>query len=135
MKILVISHGDFAAGIASTLTNFFGVENVYSACVTQEEGTASLIEKSRKFLEQWGDEQVVVCSDLKGGSANQAALAFLERENTFLISGMNLSLLLQLAMEGADVTTERIDEMIADAKEDMVLINSLGLGQMDEDDE
>lgn len=85
MKLLLISHGDFAAGITSTLRN-------------------------------------------------QAALPFLGRENTFLISGMNLSLLLQLAME-SEVTEEGIREMIATAKEDMAFINDMSLGKMDEDDE
>lgn len=40
MKLLIISHGDFAAGITSTLKTFFQIENVYSACVTQEGGPA-----------------------------------------------------------------------------------------------
>lgn len=134
MKLLLISHGDFAAGICSTLKNFFGVENVYSACVTQERGTADLMDKAQEYLDSWGGEQVVICSDLKGGSANQAAIPLLERPDTFLISGMNLSLLLQIAMEG-EVTTESIHEMIEAAKEDMALINELSLGGLDEDDE
>lgn len=134
MKLLLISHGDFAAGICSTLKNFFGVENVYSACVTQERGTADLMDKAQEYLDSWGGEQVVICSDLKGGSANQAAIPLLERSDTFLISGMNLSLLLQIAMEG-EVTTESIHEMIEAAKEDMALINELSLGGLDEDDE
>ena len=134
MKLLIISHGDFAAGITSTLKTFFQIENVYSACVTQEGGTGDLLEKVHGYLDQWGDELVVICSDLKGGSANQAVLPLLERPNTFLISGMNLSLLLQLGME-TEVTAEGIREMLEAAKEDMTFINDMALGQMDEDDE
>lgn len=134
MKLLIISHGDFAAGIASTLKTFFQIENVYSACVTQEGGTGDLLDKVHGYLDQWGDELVVICSDLKGGSANQAVLPLLERPNTFLISGMNLSLLLQLGME-PEVTAEGIREMLEAAKEDMTFINDMALGQMDEDDE
>lgn len=134
MKLLIISHGDFAAGITSTLKTFFQIENVYSACVTQEGGTGDLLDKVHGYLDQWGDELVVICSDLKGGSANQALLPLLERPNTFLISGMNLSLLLQLGME-PEVTAEGIREMLEAAKEDMTFINDMALGQMDEDDE
>lgn len=133
MKVLVISHGDFAAGICSTLTKFFGATNVYSACVTQERGTADLLEKAQEFLDNWGGEQVVICSDLKGGSANQAALTLLQRPDTYLISGMNLSLLLQLVMEES-VTAEKIQEMIEEAKEDMGLVSVQAVA-MDEDDE
>ena len=134
MKLLIISHGDFAVGITSTLKTFFQIENVYSACVTQEGGTGDLLDKVHGYLDQWGDELVVICSDLKGGSANQAVLPLLERPNTFLISGMNLSLLLQLGME-PEVTAEGIREMLEAAKEDMTFINDMALGQMDEDDE
>ena len=134
MKLLIISHGDFAAGITSTLKTFFQIENVYSACVTQEGGTGDLLDKVHGYLDQWGDELVVICSDLKGGSANQAVLPLLERPNTFLISGMNLSLLLQLGME-PEVTAEGIREMLEAAKEDMTFINDMALGQMDEGDE
>ena len=134
MKLLIISHGDFAAGITSTLKTFFQIENVYSACVTQEGGTGDLLDKVHGYLDQWGDELVVICSDLKGGSANQVVLPLLERPNTFLISGMNLSLLLQLGME-PEVTAEGIREMLEAAKEDMTFINDMALGQMDEDDE
>ena len=73
MKILIISHGDFAAGMCSTLRTFFGADNVYSACVTPEGGTNDMMEVARRYLEEWGEEQVVICSDLKCGSANQTA--------------------------------------------------------------
>jgi mannose/fructose-specific phosphotransferase system component IIA len=134
MKILLVSHGDFAAGLCSTLTNFFGASNVYSACVTKENGTADLIAAADKYLEEWVGEQVVICSDIKGGSANQSVFPYTQRDNVFVISGMNLSLVLQLSMED-EVTSESIKEMMESAKEDMVLINELNLGAMDEDDE
>ena len=102
--------------------------------MTQEDGTGELLDKVRAYLDQWGHALGVICSDLKGGSANQAVLPLLERPNTFLISGMNLSLLLQLGME-PEVTAEGIREMLEAAKEDMTFINDMALGQMDEDDE
>jgi mannose/fructose-specific phosphotransferase system component IIA len=134
MKILLVSHGDFAAGLCSTLTNFFGASNVYSACVTKENGTADLIAAADKYLDEWGGEQVVICSDIKGGSANQSVFPYIQRDNVFVVSGMNLSLVLQLSMED-EVTSESIKEIMESAKEDMVLINELNIGAMDEDDE
>ena len=53
MKILIISHGDFAAGMCSTLRTFFGADNVYSACVTPEGGTNDMMEVARRYLEEW----------------------------------------------------------------------------------
>ena len=133
MKLLLVSHGDFAAGLCSTMQNFFGAENVYSACVTLENGTADLLAAAQKYLDQWGDEQVVICSDLKSGSANQTVFPLIARPNTFLVSGLNLSLILQLQME-EEITAESLQEMIDLARQDMVLMNTLVL-EDDEDDE
>lgn len=134
MKILLVSHGDLAQGLCNTVQNFFGADNVYWAGVTQESGTADLIKKTQSYMEQWGEEQVVICSDLKGGSANQAVLSWLERPNTYLISGMNLSLVLQLQMEQS-VDESTIHDMMTEAKEDMVLVNEVIRGQKDDEDE
>lgn len=134
MKILLVSHGDLAAGLCSTARNFFGAENVYSACVTLENGVADLKKALDSYLEQWGDEQVVICSDIKSGSANQTAFPYIDRPNTFLVSGMNLPLILQMHLED-EVTRESLHEMMEQAKEDIVLINDLNLSTTDEDDE
>ena len=134
MKILLVSHGDLAAGMCSTLKQFFGAESVYSACVTQEGGTEDMLCAARKYLEEWDGEQVVICSDLKCGSANQTAFPLIARPDTFLITGINLSLLLQLQMEDC-VTPESLQEMIENAKEDLVLMNALALDAADDEDE
>lgn len=134
MKILIISHGDLAAGMCSTLKNFFGAENVYSACVTQEGGTNDMMAAAQSYLDSWGSEQVVICSDLKCGSANQTAYPLITRPDTFLVTGMNLSLLLQLQMEDS-VTAESLQELIDNAKDDLVLMNTLALSAADDEDE
>lgn len=133
MKLLLVSHGDFAAGLRSTMRDFFGAENVYSACVTLENGTSDLLQTVQRFLADWGDEQVVICSDLKSGSANQTVYPLIARPNTFLVSGLNLSLILQLQMEES-VTAESLQEMIDLARQDMVLMNTISL-VTDEGDE
>lgn len=133
MKILLVSHGPFAEGMCRTLREFFGAQNVYAASVSQEDGTESLKKAVEGYWKEWGDEQVVICSDVKSGSANQTMMLYYERPNTFLISGMNLSLVLQLMMED-EVTADDLHEMIASAKEDMMLINDISFAQ-DEDDE
>ena len=134
MKVILVSHGDFAAGLCSTLTNFFGAQNVYSACVSLETGAESLHSAVKGYLEQWGDEEkVVICSDIKGGSANQNAFQYLDRPNTFLVSGMNLSLCLQLMLKD-DITIEELRDIVAEAKNDMVILNDEVVATPDDDE-
>ena len=137
MKILLISHGDFAKGLASTATTFFGATSIYTACVTQERGVEDLKDKVNAYLAEWGDEQVVICSDLKGGSANQTAVQnWLSRPNTFIVSGTNLAVVLQLVVE-PEVTEEKLREILELAKQDVCLVNDLfkNAPAQDEEDE
>lgn len=134
MKVLLVSHGDFAEGMCSALTQFFGAKNIYTACVSLENGTEGLHQTVQSYFKHWGDdEQVVICSDLMGGSANQSVYPYLSRPNTFLVSGMNLSLVLQLMFK-SEITMDDLKEMINLAKNDLVLMNEWSVS-MSEDDE
>ena len=72
--------------------------------------------------------------DLKCGSANQTAYPLIARPNTFLVAGVNLSVLLQLQMED-HVTVESLQEILDNAREDLVLMNTLVLDADCEEDE
>lgn len=124
MKILLVSHGEFAHGMCRTARAFLGVDNVYDACVTEDGGTKALLDRVNGFLRAWGDEQVVICSDLRGGSANQAVLPLVKRPNTYIISGANFALLLQLAVK-QKVTVELLREMVKEAQDDLELMNEI----------
>ena len=134
MKILLVSHGDLAQGLCNTAQKFFGASNIYYANVDLETGTTGLIEKVNKYLDEWKDEQVVVCSDLKGGSANQTVAQLLANHEFFLVSGMNLALILQLIM-CQEVDEDSLKNMIEEAKNDLVLVNDLLNNIHSDDDE
>ncbi len=134
MKVLLVSHGSIAQGFCDTAKDFFGAQEVYYANVDLETGTKGLIEKVDSFLNEWNDELVVVCSDLKGGSANQTMMQYVNRPNVYLVSGMNLSLILQLVLV-PEITRDALVEMIEAAKSDLVLVNEAMSNVFDEDDE
>lgn len=134
MKILLVSHGDLAQGLCATAQKFFGASNIYHANVDLETGTTGLIEKVNNYLNEWKDEQVVVCSDLKGGSANQTVAQMLADHEFFLVSGMNLALVLQLIM-CPEVSADSLKEMIKEAQNDLVFVNELLSSASSDDDE
>lgn len=134
MKVLLVSHGSIAQGFCDTAKDFFGAQEIYYANVDLETGTKGLVEKVDSFLNEWKDELVVVCSDLKGGSANQTMMQYVNRPNVYLVSGMNLSLILQLVLV-PEITRDALVEMIEAAKSDLVFVNEAMSNIFDEDDE
>ena len=68
------------------------------------------------------NEQVVMLSDIYGGSVNQIMYLCLTRPNTFLITGINLALVLQLLMETEPLSLERLKEIVQESREALMLV-------------
>ena len=104
-KILIITHSTYAEGIANAIKFFkYDIDNVYyiNAYVEDQEFEKALIVK----LNEIGTEDLIVLSDLLGGSVNQVALKLMNEYKYKLITGVNLPLVLD---SGKWETNELID--------------------------
>lgn len=123
MKILVVSHGAFAQGLVETVVDFFGGREIYHANVDLHTGNRDLIEKITEYIDNWDKQQILILTVLKGGSSTQSVLPFLERENVTIITGINLSVILQLSLLTNDhVSREELSMIIEEAKKDMSVL-------------
>ena len=99
LKIFISSHGHFASGIKSSVEILMGPNpriTVFDAYVNQD----SVQEHLDAFYETVEpDDQVLLLSDLYGGSVNQVMYTYLTKPNTTLIAGVNLALVLELAVK------------------------------------
>ena len=69
------------------------------------------------FYETVGPEdEVLLCSDLYGGSVNQAMFTYLDHPNTRLVSGVNMSFMMNVLSEDT-LSDERLDEIIEESRE------------------
>lgn len=126
-KHLIISHGGFAKGIQNTLDLFLGNDNPFEAISAYMDDT-SVEDQIEAFMSTINDEdELIVLSDLMGGSVNQKMIPYLKREKTFIIAGFNFPLLLQLSVMPTDepLTIEVIHSLIENSKEAMVLVNEV----------
>jgi len=82
------------------------------------------------------EDEVVVLTDLMAGSVNQKFFKYRTRPHTHIVSGMNLPLAFQIAMEpqGEYITEERMKEMIEAAREEMKYINEIADDEDEEDE-
>ena len=80
-KLLLISHGQVANGFKDTLKLFLGDDHPFAAICAYGEGCPDVDEELDKFISgvNEGDE-VLICSDIFGGSVNQKVLPLLSRE-------------------------------------------------------
>lgn len=137
-KLLLISHGQVANGFKDTLKLFLGDDHPFAAICAYGEGCPDVDEELDKFISgvNEGDE-VLICSDIFGGSVNQKVLPLLSREKTYIIAGMNLAMLLQIGTYPDDeALSDEVCRGFASAgMEAVVYVNDAMNSEVDEFDE
>ena len=115
LKIFISSHGHFASGIKSSVEILMGPNpriTVFDAYINQE----SVQENLDAFYETVGeDDKVLLLSDLYGGSVNQVMYTYLTRPNTRLVAGVNLALVLELAVR-EEVSDAELEELVEQSR-------------------
>lgn len=120
-KIVIGSHGTMAQGIQSTLELFAGTELDITYMSAYVEGQLPIETQIEQFMATLTpDDQVIIFTDLFGGSVNQKfALATEGRANTYLIAGFNLPLIVELALAGDNLTPQQVAAAIKTAQQAM----------------
>lgn len=117
-RILCMSHGPLAKGMVETAQIIVGqVSHLNSICayVDGNNDIESLIDE---YIEKNQEEELVVVTDIFGGSINNAWLNRVqEQKNIFLIAGMNLSFLIELLMKINNGGNKDVEKSITEAME------------------
>ena len=132
--ILIATHGLLASGARSTMQFLIGnVDNVdyITAYVDGQKPINEQIEEYFAKIPQ-GDE-VVIFTDIKGGSVHTALSKLAVLDNVMVFSGMNMGLVLDAVMKGLNGKLElaEANDLIEVAKDGMTVMN----GMTSEDDE
>ena len=122
-QILISTHGKMASGIRYTLELVVGKMDVITtidAYVNPEDDVEKMLEE---YFSVHEEERIIAFTDLRGGSVNQKLMQYAARPGVTLITGMNLPVLLQVALAGEDVTDEDIDGYVRAAREELQVIS------------
>ena len=115
VKIFLCTHGHMASGMASSIEILTGNKDALTYFDAYIPGNTDTVAKHiDAFYESCSPEDTkLLISDMVGGSVCQETMKYLDRENTFVISGVNLSLLLELTGSGAvSYTKEELQSII-----------------------
>ena len=135
IKFCIASHGNLANGMLDSLKMFLGEEipfEAVAAYLNDEKPEESI----QAFLDKANDNDTLVfLTDIAGGSINQIIVKMaLNRPNTYIISGFNFPMILQLATLQPPITTEKINHVISQSRDQIMYINET-LKNVNDDDE
>lgn len=119
-KILILSHGELAKGIESSLDIFSVNKEKIEFFSAYTDDTDPMIQIDASVQEHIQEGNVIILTDLFGGSLTRFCLEkYHDNERVHIISGYNLALVMSLAMEKEAISQEKIEESIKQAQDDM----------------
>lgn len=126
-KYLIATHGTFAGGIKSSLDIILGESETINLIEAYTETNKSLQEDIEEVMTQLiPEDELIVFTDLLGGSISNQILQFGLRENIFIVAGINLPLLLDIMLADSETPiNEVIENGIENGREQMVFVNKL----------
>ena len=117
-KIILASHGHFASGILDSLELIFGTNHSIFALDCYSTETFDLAKTVKQLMAKYQGQELIIITDLFGGSVNNEFLQYIQQPNIYLIAGLNLPLLIELAtkIETADSIATLIHQALNDSK-------------------
>ena len=122
LRLFLSSHGHLASGMKTSLDILLGRSDsieVFDAYIDE----CSVQEKLDAFYETVGEEdEVLLLSDLYGGSVNQVMATYLDRPHTRLVAGVNLACVLQLSIQES-VSDEMLASIVENSRQMMQIVS------------
>lgn len=125
-QFIIATHSYLANGYQSSLKFFdSSVNNVQFINAYVDEQT-NFTDELSQMLDQMPNEQVIILTDMPGGSVNREAVNLIKKYHCQVISGINLALVLELVLN-ADQTLsdETIRLAVNQAQKQLVYVNDL----------
>lgn len=94
--IILGSHGSLAAGMASSLEIILGKTMVVKTVNAYVEDDFDLAKEVKDIIETNQGKELIIITDIMGGSVNSEFMKYLKYSNLYLVAGMSLPLLIEL---------------------------------------
>lgn len=134
-KIILMSHGELAKGALNTLSIFSDFSQNVTAISAYVNDCDPKTELEKFWLKVKEGDQVIIFTDIAGGSVNTLAMPYLSRPNTYLFSGFNMAMLLQLICLDENAPEQEIKELANVGRESIFCMNDYQFEAFGEDDE
>jgi len=133
-QIIIVSHGELANGFVNAAKLIMGEADILALCAYTDENIPYEEIILRKVEELNAGDEMIILTDLLGGSVNNHLMELTTRDHVHLVTGINLGLILQLLASSEDADTESfIENLIHDARDGMVYCNQIILDTVDEE--
>ncbi len=134
--VILASHGRFASGILHSLELICGKKQSVFAIDCYVEETFDLTTTVDTLMQTYKHSEVIVITDIFGGSVNNEFLRYIQQPNFYLITGLNLPLLIELTtqFQRGGAISETIHQTLANSKEMIQFCNDSIAKEIEEEE-
>ena len=126
-KLLIATHSVFADGIKNAMELVTGEQNSVSTLCAYTNDMTEVETPIKEIIDALcDDEELIVTTDIFGGSFNNEFMKYLSKSNIYLIAGVNLPLLFELIMNlESENTVQMIETAVKNARKQLQYCNPL----------
>lgn len=134
-KYIIATHGHMAYGINTTLNMLIGEQDNLTIINAYTDECKDPIPEFQKIVDENPEDDIVIMTDLFGGSVNNNAMLMMKNERVHVVTGINLAVVISIVMSDMDTSTEKvIEEAVAGARDMIIYCNNLVTENSDEDE-
>ncbi|NLK65290.1 MAG: PTS mannose transporter subunit IIAB [Tissierellia bacterium] len=125
INILLVTHGDLGKELLKSSELIIGkVENAESISFRQGDSFETLSKKVEESIESLSDNELIVFTDMYGGSPYNAVNRAMKNRNFYHITGINFPLFIDIAISRDSYNLKDIAEkIIKNGKKSIVFVN------------
>lgn len=122
-KVLLITHGTLCEGYRSAVDVIGGLGNSFDTMTLHDSETLStMMDNVTAYLEGCHeDDQIILCTDMAVGTTTKAAIPAVMKKACYLITGINLPMLLEILLKEFSTDIQQELHELAEAGRQAVL--------------
>ncbi|WEV40150.1 PTS N-acetylglucosamine transporter subunit IIBC [Lactobacillus sp. ESL0681] len=125
-EYIIATHSYLAEGYHKSISFFNDALTNVHYINAYVDGQKTFTDQLKEKIIDLKGNQIIILTDLPGGSVNKEALALIKKFDCKVISGINLSLVLELVMSGKESLTDKeINAAVKQSRQQIVYINDL----------
>lgn len=125
INILIVSHGDFGKELLRSSEMIIGkIQNVECISFNSGDKFTDLSKKVEESIKKAENNDLIVFTDMYGGSTFNAVDKMMKNNNFYHISGVNLPLFMDIALNKDSYSmNEMIEKIIKNGKKSIIFVN------------
>ena len=134
-RYVLAAHGKLAEGMKSTLEIIIGPQENLICVNAYTDECPDPMPEFQKILEKYPEDEIVIMTDMLGGSVNNNAVVLTKEKRVHVVTGTNLAVAISLIMsDDTEDTKEAIKNAVSNAKDMIIYCNDIAADTSEEDD-